>query len=506
MTPHAAATVGGDAGGPARPAGPRGDTKAQAPDDVIRFLRRLPLLAALDNADLARIARMARRIRAPAGRVIMQEGDPADGLYVLLRGRLEVTRGDCGEEVLLATHRPGAFVGEMALLGGSSRSATVRAVRPSELLVIDPGDFRRLLVASPDAALTVLRAVAERLAGTEATLLRREKLVSLGTLAAGLAHELNNPAAAASASARHLRTAVRRLDALARDVGSRPAAAWVAEAIAGGEDSDANTRPDAPHVTGHGRPDADARERLAGWLRDAGVPGHRAAAHALAAAGWDADRLADATRDLDAGDRTVLAAWLAARCDAEAVVHELSTAAGAISDVVAAVRTHVHLDRAPAGPVDLRAGIDAALVVLRGKLRPGVNVTVDIAPDVPAVEGHAGELSQVWANLIGNAADAMEGRGTLVIRAALRGSRVVVEFEDDGPGIPRAARSRIFEPFYTTKDAHAGMGLGLHIVRDVIVHRHGGRIDVRSRPGHTVFRVTLPVRQPARRVASRDGS
>jgi signal transduction histidine kinase len=482
-------------GGPAGPAGLRRDGEAQGPDDVIRFLRHLPLLAALDDADLERVARMARRVRVPAGRVIMREGDPADGLYVLLRGRLEVTRSDCGEEVLLAAHPPGAFVGEMALLGGSSRSATVRAVRPSELLVIDPEDFRRLLVASPDAALTVLHAVAERLAGTEATLLRREKLASLGTLAAGLAHELNNPAGAAAASARHLRTAVRRLDALARDVGSRPAAAWVAEAISA--DEDAGT--DAPGD----RPDADSRERLADWLRAVGVPGHRAAAHALAAAGWDADRLAEATRALDAADRAALAAWLAARCDADAVVHELATAAGAISDVVAAVRTHVHLDRAPVGPVDLRTGIDAALVVLRGKLRPGVNVTVDIAPDVPAVEGHAGELSQVWANLIGNAADAMAGHGTLAIRASVRGSRVVIEFEDDGPGIPHAARSRIFEPFYTTKDAHAGMGLGLHIVRSIIVHRHGGRIDVRSRPGRTVFRVTLPVRQPPRRPARR---
>jgi signal transduction histidine kinase len=352
-------------------------------------------------------------------------------------------------------------------------------------------------VASPDAALTVLHAVAERLAGTEATLLRREKLASLGTLAAGLAHELNNPAGAAAASARHLRTAVRRLDALARDVGSRPAAAWVAEAISA--DEDAGT--DAP---GDRRPTPTRGSASPTGSALQACPVTRAAAHALAAAGWDADRLAEATRALDAADRAALAAWLAARCDADAVVHELATAAGAISDVVAAVRTHVHLDRAPVGPVDLRTGIDAALVVLRGKLRPGVSVTVDIAPDVPTVEGHAGELSQVWANLIGNAADAMAGHGTLrhprvrprqPRRHRVRGRRA---------GHPaRRAQPHLRAVLHDEGSAHAGMGLGLHIVRSIVVHRHGGRIDVRSRPGRTVFRVTLPVRQPPRRPARR---
>jgi signal transduction histidine kinase len=471
MTKPAAAAVG-------RAAPHTGST------DVLRFLRRLPLLAALHDADLEHVAQMARRVRVAAGRVIMREGGAADGLYVLVRGRLEVTKRDGGEEVLLAMQRPGSFVGEMALLGGAGRTATVRAVRPSELLVIAPEAFRELLVASPDAALMILKVVAERLAGTEAALLQREKLASLGTLAAGLAHELNNPAAAAGASALHMATAVRTLESLARRVG---ASTHVARTAAG-------LHADVV-LPGTAAIDADARERLADWLREHHPGNVRALAHALAACSWDPDRLAALTRDLDAAERGLIVEWLAARCSVATLAGEIVAATRAIRDVVAAVRTHVNLDRAPVSMVDLRASIEAALVVLRSRWKAGVTVSLDVADDAPAIEAHAGELSQVWSNLISNAVDAMEGRGALRIRAVARGKRVVIEFEDDGPGIPRELRRRVFEPFRTTKPPHAGMGLGLHIVRSIVVHRHGGRIELRSRPGRTVFRVTLPIRR-----------
>jgi CRP-like cAMP-binding protein len=177
---------------------------ASTPLEVTAFLRRLPLLAGLSDADFEQLAAGARRVRVAAGHTIIEEGAAGDALYVLLRGRLEVTKSAGGEEVLLAVKRPGAFVGEMALLGSAPRNASVRATRPSELLVIGVAQFRALLLGSPAAALTVLRTVAERLGGMEAVLLGREKLASLGTLAAGLAHELNNPASAAAASALQL--------------------------------------------------------------------------------------------------------------------------------------------------------------------------------------------------------------------------------------------------------------------------------------------------------------
>jgi signal transduction histidine kinase len=455
-----------------------------AADDVLPFLRRLPLFTELDDADIERVAHMARWIRVAAGRIVIREGGSADGLYVLVRGRLEVTKADGGEEVLLGLERPGSFVGEMALLGGVGRTATVRAVKPSELIVIGPDEFRALLLARPAVAVRILRAVAQRLASTESRVLRREKLASLGTLAAGLAHELNNPAAAAGASALRLAAAVQALEGHARAIGANPVLAGVAAQLAAQTTAGGAG---AAVVT------ADEEERLADWLRARQVLAPRSAARALAACGWDPDALASAARSLPEADVPLLLDWLAAHSTVAAITREITIATRAISDVVAAIRAHVHLDRAAVSAIDVRASIEAALVVLRSRWKEGVIVSIDVKDDVPPVEAHGGELSQVWSNLIGNAIDALDGRGRLRIRACRRGQRVVVEFEDDGPGIPAALRSRIFEPFFTTKAPQSGTGLGLHIARSIVVHGHDGRLDVRSRPGRTVFRVTLPL-------------
>jgi signal transduction histidine kinase len=458
--------------------------------EAVRFLRRLPLLAGLPASDLEQMAARARRRAVPAGRVVMEEGAPADGLYVLVHGRIEVTKRDGGEELVLARHGPGAFVGEMALLEDTVRTATVRALRASEFLILDPVDFDALLAASPTAARTVLRAIGRRLAGMEAAVLQREKLASLGVLAAGLAHELNNPAAAARSAARQLESAVRRLEQLSLEIGGRAALVSIASRAA-----------DTIRAQTAVVPPADAVAALTDTLRQHGATAPQTGAHALASCGIDAGILADWTGTLDAAEKRLLLDWLAVRCDVESLTREVAAAADAIAGVVAAVRTHVDLDRAPLGDTDVRQSIDAALVVLRSRWKRGVKVSLDIPPDLPPIEARAGELSQVWSNLIGNAIDAMGGAGHLLIRARHAGGRIAICVEDDGPGIPPSLRRRIFEPFFTTKEAGAGSGLGLHIVRSIVVHRHGGRIDVRSRPGRTRFRVLLPMRRRARAAA-----
>jgi signal transduction histidine kinase len=452
--------------------------------EVTTFLRRLPLLAGLSDPDLERLASVARRIRVAAGHVIIEEGAAGDALYVLLRGRLEVTKSAGGEEVLLAVQRPGTYVGEMALLGSAPRSATVRATRDSELLVIGVSQFRALLVDSPAAALNVLHTVADRLGGMEALVLGREQLASLGTLAAGLAHELNNPAAAAASSALRLGHVVPRLVQRTLEVGRSPSlAAHAAAALAAA----------ASHPPGGGVVSADAEERLADWLHTQRVPAYRAAASALAACGLDEAELGRLTHGIEPDTRAVFLDWLALHCEATVLTRDTRAAARAVSDVVAAVRSYVNLDRAPVGPVDLRASVEATLLVLRSRLRAGITIDLSAAPDLPLVEANAGELSQVWSNIVGNAIDAMGATGQLRIRLYCRGRRAAVEIEDSGHGIPRSLRRRIFDPFFTTKAPGAGSGLGLHIVRDIVVQRHGGRVDVQSRPGRTRFRVLLPL-------------
>jgi signal transduction histidine kinase len=474
----------------------------EEPAARVPLLRRLPLLAGLTDAQLGDLAAGARRRRYAAGAVIMVQGDAADGLYVLLRGRLEVTRRDGAEEVLLAVLRSGAFIGELALLGSGPRTATVRASRASELLVIGAPQFRAMLLHSPAAAITVLRAAAERLSSMEAAMAGSERLTSLGTLAAGLAHELNNPASAAAASALQLGRMLPVL--LGRSVTGGASAALRARLLdlatlpepgngggPGGSDVAAVTRETAVHGS-----QATAEHQLADWLRSQRVAAPAAAAGALVACGWDVDRLEVQVGDLCAADRQALLEWLALRCEAAQLTGDVRAAAHAVHDVVQAVRGWVNHDRAPIGLVNVRRSVEAALRVLRSRLGDAIRVNLDAEEDLPCVEAHAGELGQVWANLVGNAIDAMGGAGTLRIRLRRRGSNIIADFEDDGPGIQPSSRTRIFEPFFTTKPPQAGTGLGLHVARSIVVQRHGGRIHVRSRPGRTVFRVVLPLPEP----------
>jgi signal transduction histidine kinase len=514
------------AAAPPAPAAPPAD----APTGLVPLLRRVPLLAGLTEAQLGELATGAHRRRVAAGTVVMAEGDTGNALYVLLRGRLEVTRRDGDGEVLLAVPRPGSFIGELALLGSGPRTATVRATRASELLVIRAPQFRAMLLDSPTATLTVLRAAAERLGAMESAMASRERLASLGTLAAGLAHELNNPASAAAASALQLGRVLPALLAHSMACGANPALhSRLLELAAlpgpdgsqggdpqggdqqggdqrggdpqGGDQQGADPRgadhdrsaPGEPAV--HNAEPATERQ-LADWLRAQGLAAPAAAAGALAACGWDVARLSAHVAGLRVADRMALLDWLALRCETAQLTGDVRAAAHAVHDVVQAVRAWVNHDRAPVGPVDVRRSVEATLRVLRSRLG-AIRVELDAADGLPCVEAHTGALGQVWANLIANAVDAMGGTGTLRIRLRRRGSNVAIEFEDEGPGIRPALRASIFEPFFTTKPPQSGTGLGLHVARSIIVQRHGGRIDVRSRPGRTVFRVVLPLPKPA---------
>jgi signal transduction histidine kinase len=443
--------------------------------DIAALLRGVPLLRELPDAQLDALAQRVRRMRVPAGTIVMREGEPADGgLLLLVRGALEVTRNGGGEELLVGRLRAGEFVGEMALLGAAARTATVRACRRSDLLVIAPADFHDLLGTTP-ALRIVLRAVARRVAATEAALLQRQRLAALGTLAAGLAHELNNPAAAIAASALQLERRLPELEASARAAGAVPELSRFIHEVP-------SCDPD--------RAGADV-ERLAEWLRASGVRAADRAAHALTAAGRDLCSLQHQVRGVPPAQRRVLLELLAARSDAAALARDVLGAARAISGVVEGVRAQVASAAAPRRELSLRDSIAAALHLLRPRLG-SMTVTFD-APDDALVHAHAGELSQVWTNLIGNAVDAVNGAGRMRIRLRIRAGRAVIEVCDDGPGIATDVRARIFEPFFTTKPAGDGMGLGLHVVRSIVVGRYAGRIDVRSRPGRTVFRVVLPL-------------
>jgi signal transduction histidine kinase len=469
---------------------PSPDASSERVHSAQAVLRRLPLFQDLPDEDIEGLCRVSRRVEVPAGRVVMKEGTPGDGLYIILSGRLEVTKREGDHDVVLAQRGPGEFLGEMSLIESAPRSASARAIEASELLVVDPPAFQTLLKSSSSAATTLLRTVAGRLRSTEATLMQREKLASLGTLAAGLAHELNNPAAAIRRSSEHLRQVFDEWQRRTAALGALALSPGQVEQLTGLEAS----------ISECGLASADAvacsfeEMRLTDWLEDQGVSDPWDVAPALVPFGWSVERVKQLAEDFPGAAFEPVLRWVAAGLAGQGLLQEIQHSATAISDIVRAVKTYAYLDQAPVQEVDVRASLEDTLVILKHQLREGVVVRRDFAPDLPRIEAYASELNQVWTNLIANAVQAMQGKGTLELRAAGSGSSVEVTITDDGPGIDPVLGARIFDPFFTTKAPGEGSGLGLHIAYNIVVNKHGGRIEYESRPGRTSFRVTLPVR------------
>ena len=432
---------------------------------VVDRLRLTPLFGGLPNDQLDRLADMGEIVDLAVGEALITEGDEADALYVVLEGEMDVTKRAGRSTIPVARVGPGALQGELAALEGGRRLASVTAATPAEVLRIPVGAIRQLLDAGPDVALAVIRTAVSRLRSMESLFREREKLAGLGTLAAGLAHELNNPAAAAMRAIEQLGGAVKQ--------------------------AEEQPRPAPPPRPPEGSaPPRSALERADRIDAIAAMTGEAAAATSLVDAGWTPEALAELPTDV--------LPWLAADASVHLLLGELRLAIGRMSEIVAAVKGYAYLDQAPVQRVDVREGLEQTLVIMRHRLRDGVEVIRDFEDDLPEIEVRGSELNQVWTNLIDNAIDAMESRGTLTLRAAADpdGDGVRISICDSGPGIPDDVRQRLFEPFYTTKPPGKGTGLGLHITHNVI-GSHGGRIEVDSEPGRTCFEITLPAHPPS---------
>jgi signal transduction histidine kinase len=442
-------------------------------------LRVISLFSGLADDQLAELAEGGTEVRIEPGVDLFREGEHADFWWVLIDGAVDLLRHIGPEDTVVGRMDvPGRWAGgfrawdqDGVYLATGRGAASGRVLRvPAEVL------------AEKVSAWSI-----------EATARQRESLVTLGTLAAGFAHEINNPAAAASRAVDALddacQTLVSSISRLARDeISARQFTAL-----------DTLRREIEPYpVVQDPLALADHEEALSMWLARRGVAREWVIAPPLAAAGVDLAWCERAAAALAGSALEPGLDWVASTVSIAALLSEMKESTQRISELVAAIKSYSQMDRASMQQIDVTDGIDSALVMLGHKRRPGIAVVRDYSASLPRIQAYPGELNQVWTNLIDNALDAMNGAGTLKLAARVEEEDIVVEVGDTGPGMPSQVASRAFDAFYTTKDAGKGTGLGLDIARRTVVERHGGLITIDSQPGNTVLRVRLPLRPPAR--------
>jgi len=442
-------------------------------------LRQVPLFAELSDDDLTRICSVSTTVRLSPGEVLFREGERGDRAFLVASGEVDILKATAAREALLAVRSAGEVIGEMALLEAAPRSATVRARTATELVSIPGGALDDLLATSPTAARTVFGLLTRRVRETNDRLRHQQRMVQLGVMTAGVAHELNNPAAAVQRAAAQL---VERVDRLVSTAGSHSP-----EAVLGLLDV-LDRRP--PRVL-DGLETSDEEDQVEEWLTRHGVTAAGRLAPDLVTSGIGVEDL----RTL--GDRDDLGAavrLLSAAASLRQLAREVMAGSGRLSEIVGALRSFTYLDRGPVQEVDVVRGIEDALVLLR-HATAGVGIVRELAPDLPAVIGAGGELNQVWTNLVQNACDALGGTPapTVTLRAFEEDGGVVVEVEDNGPGIPAELQERVFDAFFTTKPPGEGTGLGLQICYRIIVLEHQGELTLSSEPGRTTVRAFLPL-------------
>ncbi len=457
-------------------------------------LRNVPIFADLPDEDIHAICRSSVEVRLEPGQHLFAEGDRGESAYVIKDGELEVLKHSAGREMLLAVRTAGDVIGEMALLDASPRTATVRARTRASLVTIRKEQLDRLMATSIAASQAMFRMVLERWKGTEARLKQNDRMIQLGTLTAGVAHELNNPAAAVKRSAEQLADATVRAAQLQAGLEALtlPREAWDALwSLQERARAAARSRTALDPIER-----SDRESQLGKWLDAHRVNDGWAIAPALVASDITLADLEDLRERTGKAACATALCWLAAAYNVHELVAEISEGASQISEIVKALKSYSYLDQAPVQEVDLHEGLENTLIMLRHKLR-GVTLRREYGDDLPRIQAYGSELNQVWTNLIDNAADALAGSGELRLRTRREGDQwVVVEIEDNGPGIPPEVQPRIFDAFFTTKPPGQGTGLGLELSYSTVVFRHGGGIKVDSVPGRTTFTVSLPVNSP----------
>jgi signal transduction histidine kinase len=455
---------------------------------TLQEVRSTPLFSGLTDEQVGCIE-PGEVVDMAAGTVLVTQGDRCPYFFTLLGGEIRLTRSYDRQDILMGVLKPGQFSGEVTLLLDIPWMATARAGKPARLFRLAQDDFWAMLGSCRTVARQIFQSAASKMRNMEGYSQQREKLASLGTMAAGLAHELNNPASAARRAAFHLRENTDKAQTLLCQLSEElECAEWHNLALASQDAAERlSSAPALDHLER-----SDRADPIATWLQARGVASSWELAPTFVSAAVDVPWLEELAAKLPAGSHADAFAWLEARLNLKLLLNQVEQSAGRVAELVKAVKAYSYMDQSPMQEVDIHEGIESTLTMLGHKLK---NVELRRAFDrsIPRIMGFGGELNQVWTNLIDNAIYAVNGSGKICVGTCREDNQVVVEIVDNGSGIPREAQSRLFEPFFTTKPVGAGTGLGLIISNRIVADRHGGEIEFESKPGETRFKVRLPI-------------
>lgn len=460
--------------------------------EQIQQVRSVPLFARIPDGKESCID-TGEIIEVAMGTTLAVENEPTLFFHAVIEGEVRITRNYERQTILMRIGKAGTYFGEIMLLLNIPSAATIRATKPSQLFRLNEEGFWQMMTQCPTIAREVLQAAATRLRSVEGYTQQREKLASLGTMAAGLAHELNNPAAAARRAAAHLAETADKAQSLLCGLSQSLRSEDWRHLI--------NTELNAAGNIGKTMPldnlaRSDCEQAIAQWLEDHGVARAWELAPTFVTAGLDTPFLQEFADKLPSAAQTSALAWLEVRLGLKLLLRQVEQSTGRIAELVKAIKSYTYMDQAPVQEVDIHEGIESTLTMFSYKLR-NVNVVREFDRSVPRITAHGSELNQVWTNLIDNSIDAVKSaaEAKICIGTSRDYDHILVEIVDNGSGIPAEVQARMFEPFFTTKSVGSGTGLGL-VISNRIVANHGGEIEFESKPGETRFKVRLPIAPP----------
>ena len=467
----------------------------------IAELRKLFLFERLSDEQLSLLAASGGVRIFEQDEYIVRQGEPAECFAVLLEGEIQMIMEtvSAGSVAMPRTSQPGVFGGATAAYLGDQAPTTyqhtLRATAPSRMFMLPAKKFAYIVTEWFPMAMHLLTGLQSGGRMQRELIDRRQRLTALGTITAGLTHELNNPAAAAVRAVRELRSLIARSRLQLAQLAEDGIAPEKLRALIDAQE--ACTRRLAEQPQRSPLEISDTEDELGEALDELGVEDAWDLAPGLVNAGFSTQDLEKVRAKVGEEYTTKALHWLAEAVEIAQMLDEVAEATERITTLIGSAKQYSQMDRAPFQRVDVHELLDSTLAIFRGKIPPGITVVTDYDRTLPPIPCYAGELNQVWTNLMHNALDAMGQEGTLTIRTAHDEDEAIVEIGDTGHGVPEAIRDRIFEPFFTTKSVGEGTGLGLDISYRIVAGRHGGEIKVRSQPGDTWFEVRLPLREPA---------